>query len=72
LAEGDIGINGRDMVELAELPSLDKQPAWFRDLGLPVVERDGKLVADITPQKPSWWDDRVDSADSVEEVMGLL
>jgi DNA polymerase I-like protein with 3'-5' exonuclease and polymerase domains len=70
LAEGDIGINGREMLELSELPPLEKQPQWFRDLGLPLVTRDGKLAADLTVQKPAWWNDAVDEA-PLEEFAGL-
>lgn len=69
IAEGDIGINGQDMLELAELPPVDKQPEWFRSLNLPMVERDGKLMADINPRRPDWWNDEVDSADAFERVL---
>lgn len=69
LAEGDIGINGRDMLELAELPAEEKQPAWFRDLGFQQVERDGKLQAVLNPRRPVWWDDAVDSESAFEDVI---
>jgi DNA polymerase I-like protein with 3'-5' exonuclease and polymerase domains len=59
-AEADIGLNGGEMLELAELPSPEKWPDWFRALNLPVVEREGKLCAAVLARRPSWWREEVD------------
>lgn len=50
LAEADIGLNLGQMLELADLPPEEKQPAWFREMGW----------QDAVPIKPEWWDDRLD------------
>ena len=51
LAEADIGINGGEMLELAELPEPGKRPTWFTELGWDTV----------SPTKPDWWDDTIDA-----------
>jgi DNA polymerase I-like protein with 3'-5' exonuclease and polymerase domains len=49
-AEADIGINGGQMLEFADLPSLEERPEWFRELGFDSV----------VPTKPEWWNDQVE------------
>lgn len=56
-AEADIGLNGGNMLELADLPPVEKRPDWFNALGFDSVE----------VSRPEWWSDHVDN-DFVEEV----
>jgi uracil-DNA glycosylase family 4 len=61
LAEADIGMNGGEMIELAELPPPDKRPDWFAGLGMEVRNIDGKDVAMVEARKPEWWNDSLDA-----------
>lgn len=50
IAEADIGLNGGEMLEFADLPEPDKRPEWFTALGFDSV----------TPTKPDWWRDELE------------
>lgn len=65
-SEVDIGPDGGSMLEMADLPKPEKRPEWFNTLGIPVLEQDGKYVAQIASEKPSWW------SDDEEEVRRLF
>lgn len=51
LAEADIGLNNGELLEMAELPAVDKRPDWFNAMGWETC----------TPTKPEWWDDNAES-----------
>jgi uracil-DNA glycosylase family 4 len=55
-AEADIGMNGGDMIELAEVP--DEVPEWFANLGW---ERSASGAVIIPAERPLWWRDDVDA-----------
>jgi len=67
LADADIGMNGGDMIELAEVPAPEKRPQWFNDLGWE-VNAAGAVV--IPPERPVWWSDHVEAEE--EARMQLL
>lgn len=50
-ADADMGLNNGEMLELGDLPELSKRPEWFQELGWDTV----------TPTKPLWWNDEIDS-----------
>lgn len=50
-ADAEIGLNNGAMLELGDLPDLDKRPDWFNAMGWDKV----------TPTKPSWWIDEIDA-----------
>ena len=59
-SEVDIGPDGVSMLEMADLPKPEKRPEWFNSLGIPVLEQDGKFIAQVVSEKPSWWRDDED------------
>lgn len=60
-AEADIGLNGGEMLEFAELPDPDKRPEWFNALGFDTVQA----------RKPCWWDDAREAAWEAEVQQSL-
>ena len=57
-AEADIGLNGGEMIEFADLPNIEDQPEWFRNLGF----------TSVISRKPDWWNDALEIG-SFQEVI---
>jgi DNA polymerase I-like protein with 3'-5' exonuclease and polymerase domains len=68
LADADIGINGGDMIELAEVPAAEKRPAWFNALDWEVSTSGAVL---IPAERPAWWSDRVEREEEARAQIHL-